>query len=126
VKGDGQGGMASVDFRASDGKVELLFGGDWEINSVKDALRHMLTTLEEQTNADQLKGIITSWNQERGVGVVALVADRSQRFFMFSSRVLSGPEPKIGSIVTFDRSKLPQQPNRLPLADHIRVTEGVQ
>ena len=69
--------------------------------------------------------IVTSWNSLRHVGVIALLNDRSQRFFMFGTRVLSGPDPKLGSVVTFERSTLAPEPNRLPLADHIHVSNEV-
>jgi hypothetical protein len=103
-------------------KVELIFGGDWEIEAVKDALRHMLATLDEQTST-KLKGVVTSWNCVRRVGTISLVKDESQRFFLFGSRILSGPEPTVGSLVDFERSPLPTLPNKLPLADHVHVAK---
>jgi hypothetical protein len=102
--------------------VELFFTGDWEIDAVKQALRHMLTTLEEQTSTT-LKGIVTSWNPARRVGTISLETDESQRYFFFGSRILSGPEPTQGCAVMFERSPLPPQLNRLPLADHVRVLQ---
>jgi hypothetical protein len=116
------GGGAQFQVRTDEGKVEIQFYGDWEIDAVKKALRHMLTTLEEQTSTE-LRGVVTSWNPQQRVGTIALLEDKSQRFFMFGSRILSGPEPTLGSIVRFERSPKEQMPNRLPLADHIHVVE---
>jgi len=116
--------LGSVEFRVQDNKAELLFYGDWEIDAVKNALRHMLATLEDQTAPENLQGIVTSWNSVKRVGTIALSGDASQRFFIFGSRILSGPEPQLGSLVTFERSPYPPQPNKLPLADHIHVQDA--
>lgn len=113
--------LGSVDFRVVGNKAELLFYGDWEIEAVKNALRGMLTTLDEQTEPDILRGVVTSWNPSKRVGTIALLGDASKRFFLYGSRILSGPEPVLGSFVTFERSPLPLQPHKLPLADHVRV-----
>jgi len=38
---------------ATDNKVEIILGGDGEIEAIKQALRFMLQTLEEQTQEEQ-------------------------------------------------------------------------
>ena len=113
-----------MDVRTSEDKVELFFYGDWEIDGVKNALRHMLKTLEAQTAPNFQQGVVTSWNTMKRVGTIALRDDASQRFFFFGSRILSGPEPVLGSLVVFERSVYAPQPNKLPLADHIHVVDS--
>jgi len=47
----GEGGFSRTPWEVTkDGeKLEIILGGDWEIEAVKKALRFMLQTLEEQT-----------------------------------------------------------------------------
>jgi hypothetical protein len=49
----GNGGGVGWKITASEDKVEIILGGDWEIAAIKSALRFMLETLEEQTKVSK-------------------------------------------------------------------------
>ena len=69
-------------------------------------------------------GVVTSYNPAKFVGVVI---DRSvnppQRYFLFASRVIKGPEVSLNARVTFDADTRPPLPGKLPLALRVEVLE---
>ncbi len=73
-------------------------------------------------------GIINSWNPGKAVGTI-IVRDVNppERFFLFASRVVSGPEPSLNACVLFDvelgRSVLP---GKFPVAVRVEVLGGAQ
>jgi hypothetical protein len=69
-------------------------------------------------------GTISSWNKEKFVGtIIDRSVDPPQRYFLFGSRILLGPEPFLGAQVTFDVSERQPQPGKLPVAVHVVVCE---
>lgn len=67
-------------------------------------------------------GVLLSWHFTKQIGTII---DRSteppERFFLPGGRVVSGPEPKIGSIVMFDVEQRPSISGRLPVAINAEV-----
>ena len=73
-------------------------------------------------------GIINSWNPGKAVGTV-IVRDVNppERFFLFASRVVSGPEPSLNACVLFEIDLgRPVLPGKLPVAIRVEVLEGDQ
>jgi hypothetical protein len=72
-------------------------------------------------------GIISSWNKEKFVGTIL---DRSTnppgRYFLFGSRIMSGPEPYPGALVKFEVDERPPLPGKLPVATHAEILDGAQ
>ena len=73
------------------------------------------------------EGEVNSWNPAKLCGTII---DRSvnppERYFLFASRVISGPEPYLGAHCLFDPDTRPPLPGKLPLAQHVEVINGVQ
>jgi hypothetical protein len=69
-------------------------------------------------------GEISSWNPAKFVG---MIIDRSvkppQRYFLFASRVISGPEPFLGAHVLFDVDQRPALPGKLRIALRVEVLD---
>ncbi len=72
-------------------------------------------------------GIINSWNYSKAVGTI-IVRDVNppERFFLFASRVISGPEPSLNACVLFDSDPRPVTPGKLPVALNVEVLGGDQ
>jgi hypothetical protein len=73
-------------------------------------------------------GIINSWNPGKAVGTI-LVRDVNppERFFLFSSRVISGPEPSLNACVLFEVDVTrPVLSGKLPVAIRVEVLDGAQ
>ena len=70
-------------------------------------------------------GIISSWNKEKFVGTII---DRSVnppgRYFLFGSRIVSGPEPYLGAQVKFEVAERPPAPGKLPVATYAEIVDG--
>jgi hypothetical protein len=64
-------------------------------------------------------GIITSWNRGRGCGTI--VSGNNERYFLWSSKVISGPEPDFNYTVQFDIDPRPVKLGRLPFACNVTV-----
>jgi hypothetical protein len=70
-------------------------------------------------------GIINSWNYSRSVGtIICREVNPVERYFLFASRVVSGPEPKLNSVVLFNSDPRPALPGKLPVAIQVEVLEG--
>jgi hypothetical protein len=70
-------------------------------------------------------GIINSWNSTKYVGtIICRETNPVERYFLFASRVISGPEPSMNALVMFDVDSRPPQPGRLPVAVHVEVLGG--
>jgi hypothetical protein len=72
------------------------------------------------------QGILVSWNQIRGFGVV--VVSRTENYFLHTRSIVEGPEvPARGSVVYFDvappfnNGKLPNAVNAIILVDRKSV-----
>lgn len=73
------------------------------------------------------QGLISSWNKEKFVGtIICRDVNPVERYFLFGSRVISGPEPQINSLVMFDPDPRPPLPGKLPVAIHVEVLGGNQ
>jgi hypothetical protein len=72
-------------------------------------------------------GVVNSWNFSKAVGTV-LVTDTNppQRYFLFASRVISGPEPSLNCLVLFEPDMRPVPPGKLPVALRVEVLGGDQ
>jgi hypothetical protein len=70
-------------------------------------------------------GVVTSWNPTKCVGII-ICRDTNpvERYFLFASRVVSGPEPFMNAVVLFDVDPRPPLPNKLPVALRVEVLEG--
>ena len=72
-------------------------------------------------------GLINSWNNARSVGtVICRDTNPVERYFLFASRVISGPEPQMNSLVMFDVDLRPPLPGKLPVAIRVEVLGGNQ
>jgi hypothetical protein len=68
-----------------------------------------------------LKGLIYSYNKEKGIGAIRCGQDR---FWFHRDRIKKGPiDPKIDDEVIFEVSTTPVAPGRLPIATAIIVLE---
>ena len=71
------------------------------------------------------EGTISSWNTQKFIGTII---DRStnppQRFFLFGSRIFSGPEPYLGARVRFEVDERPPLPGKLPVATRAELLDN--
>lgn len=72
-------------------------------------------------------GMVTSWNPAKFVGtIICRDANPIERYFLFGSRVISGPEVSLNALVLFDVDPRPVQPGKLPVAIRVEVLGGDQ
>jgi hypothetical protein len=70
-------------------------------------------------------GLINSWNNARDVGtIICRDANPVERYFLFASRIVAGPEPHLNALVMFDPDPRPVLPGKLPVAIHVEVLGG--
>ena len=68
------------------------------------------------------QGVIHSWNPAKFVGmIICRDANPIERYFLFASRVVAGPEPYLTARVEFDVDTRPALPGKLPLALRVEV-----
>jgi hypothetical protein len=73
------------------------------------------------------QGVINSWNITRSIGtIICRDTNPPQRYFLFGSRVVSGPDPSLGASVTFDVGPHKPLPGRLPVAVRVEIVEGAE
>jgi hypothetical protein len=68
-------------------------------------------------------GKIVSWNPQRGCGTVS--AEDGCRYFLWSSRVIEGPEPRFGDGILFEVDPRPVKEGRLPIACKVIVVRAI-
>jgi hypothetical protein len=81
-------------------------------------------------------GILISWNDKKGWGIIQDSATRYKRYFVHASNVIEGPElpevPQSGDFVFFDvtpprkEGQLPKAVNARIVAQKAQVTGGAQ
>ncbi len=71
-------------------------------------------------------GLINSWNSAKAVGtIICRDVNPPERFFLFASRVISGPEPALNLCVLFDVDLgRPVVSGQLPVAIRVEVLGG--
>jgi hypothetical protein len=70
-------------------------------------------------------GIINSWNHSRSVGtIICRDTTPPERYFLFASRIISGEEPRLNSLVLFDPDPRPPLPGKIPAALRVEVIES--
>jgi cold shock CspA family protein len=69
-------------------------------------------------------GIVRSWHEDRGFGVVQNPASHLQRYFLHVTQILEGPiSPKVGDRVRFEVAPS-RKPDGLPQAINARVASA--
>ena len=68
-------------------------------------------------------GIVNSWNPTK---FVCRDTNPIERYFLFASRVISGPEPYVNALVMFDVDPRPPLSGKLPVAIRVEVLGGDQ
>jgi hypothetical protein len=72
-------------------------------------------------------GVVISWHAKRQLGtVIDRGVEPPERFFLLGGRIISGSEPKAGSVVRFHVEVRPVPPGKLPLAVQVEVLGEVQ
>jgi hypothetical protein len=72
-------------------------------------------------------GLVNSWNPHKFVGtIICRDTNPIERYFLFGSRVISGPEPYMNALVMFDVDPRPPLPGKLPVAVRVEVLGGNQ
>jgi hypothetical protein len=67
-------------------------------------------------------GVVNSWNQEKFVGtIICRDSNPIERYFLFASRVVVGPEPFMNAVVQFDVDPRPPRPGKLLVAIQVEV-----
>jgi hypothetical protein len=66
-------------------------------------------------------GIISSWNEERGMGTILVEAVICERYFFYANKVVDGPQPTVGARVLFYVSNKQPRPGGLPYAEGIVI-----
>lgn len=67
-------------------------------------------------------GILTSWNPVKMCGVITCRdTNPVERYFLFGSRVVSGPEPSLNCPLLFEPDSRPTLPGKLPYALQVEV-----
>jgi hypothetical protein len=73
------------------------------------------------------QGVINSWNPTRNIGtIICRDTHPVERYFLFGSRIVSGPEPSLNARVTFDISERKPLSDRLPVAVRVEIVEGAE
>ena len=73
------------------------------------------------------QGVVNSWNPSRSIGtIICRDTNPPQRYFLFGSRVVNGPEPTLNARVVFDTSERAPLPGRLPVAVRVEVLGGAE
>jgi hypothetical protein len=73
------------------------------------------------------QGVINSWNPTKNIGtIICRESNPPQRYFLFGSRVVNGPEPTLNARVVFDISERNPLPGRLPVAVRVEIVEGAE
>ena len=72
-------------------------------------------------------GMVSSWNLHKFVGTI-LCRDTKpiERYFLFGSRVISGPEVSLNCAVMFDVDPRPVLPGKLPVAIRVEVLDKAE
>jgi hypothetical protein len=72
-------------------------------------------------------GVVNSWNATKYVGTIICRDTKPvERYFLFASRVVSGPEPTTNSYVRFDVDQRPPLPGKLSAAIHVEVLDDTE
>jgi hypothetical protein len=72
-------------------------------------------------------GVVNSWNQSKYVGtIICRDTNPVERYFLFASRVVSGPEPCMNSYVRFEVDPRPPLPGKLPAALRVEVLDNAE
>ncbi len=67
------------------------------------------------------RGIITSFNRERGMGTILVEAVICERYFFYANRIVGGPQPTVGAQILFHVSNKQPRPGQLSYAEGITV-----
>jgi hypothetical protein len=66
-------------------------------------------------------GIVTQFNEERGIGVIYVPSEIGERYFFYGTRIIAGPQPKAGDQAMFSVSPRAPRPGQLPYAEKITI-----
>ena len=74
--------------------------------------------MQDQQNKERKTGIIRSWHEQRGFGIVRVGPPTSlEKYFLHVSNIRKGiATPSVGMVLTFEVSDTPVEEGKLPRA----------